>query len=79
MEIGKVYRAIPDIEKCSRCGHEKRAKITLFPFNEEYGIFLGYCESGFGRFLLSGKREALMNGGSYEQVHDVDVKFVDEK
>lgn len=39
----------------------KLAGKKLFPFGEKVGTFMGVCPSGFYKFKLSGKREALLN------------------
>ena len=77
VEIGKVYRPVPTEIKCDKCGHESEPKPTRFPFNAQYGMFLGVCPSGFLRFKLQGRKEALMNGGSYEEV-EKDLVFQDQ-
>lgn len=68
MEVGKFYKMVPTDQKCDKCGHDKGAWVREFPFGEKVGMFLGFCPSGFLKFRLSGQKQALMNGGSYEEV-----------
>ena len=68
MNNGKIYKTVPFVYECSKCGTKKGEKEMQFPFNEKLGIFCGTTKEGWLIFRLSGQRECIMNGGYYEEV-----------
>ncbi len=77
MRPGKVYKIVSVKEtNCETC-HQKiegGEQTRRFPFDEEYGLYLGELPNGFLSFRFSGQKEGMLAGGSFEEVK-ADVSF----
>ena len=77
MKQGKIYQAKEVEETCSECGAVKNTK-TRFPFHEKYGVYCGTTNAGWLIFRLSGQRECILDGGTFEEVK-LDIKFMGDE
>ncbi len=59
LEIGKKYSRFND-----------RGHRISFPFEEPVGKYCGVMPSGWLRFILSDRRDCIINGGNYHQICD---------
>lgn len=75
MIVGRQYHQVGGMVDVKNSSPKRQEQIRPgFPFNEKVGTYTGKTELGWLKFKLSGKREAIMNGGCYEIIEEKQEK-----